>query len=103
MSPEFQIQYLPLQPFRDDKWGGLSKTLLQGKKNCQILDPLNITMTKTPPDLRSQSDSHLVCQEQDGDVPALGVHILLPDLDVVHGLPPGDVKHDDTGLCKGSV
>ena len=60
-------------------------------------------MTKTLPDLRtSQSDSHLVCQEQDGDVPALGVHILLPDLDVVHGLPPGDVKHDDTGLRGGA-
>ena len=40
----------------------------------------------------------LICKEKDWDVSALGVHVILPDVDIAHGVSPGDVTHDDTGL-----
>ena len=40
----------------------------------------------------------LICKEKDWDVSALGVHVILPDVDIGHGVSPGHVTHDDTGL-----
>ena len=40
----------------------------------------------------------LICQEEDGDVSTFGVHVILPDADIFHGVPPGHVTHDDAGL-----
>ena len=40
----------------------------------------------------------LICKEKDWYVSTLSVHVILPDVDIAHGVSPGDVTHDDTGL-----
>lgn len=41
---------------------------------------------------------YFICQEEDGDVSAFSVHVILPDVDITQGVPPGHVTHDDAGL-----